>query len=257
MFLGTLVLGCVVGLISSILGLGGGILIVPLLPLFTDLSRKESVFVSLAAILIIVTINTISFLRQGQVNLKAVFMFGPLTAVGSAVAAFFISPYFSNNDLRITLATVLLVWGLMNIFKVFKKTNNSALEETSLKKSKLVFYCLLSLLAGVLSGLLGIGSGLILSLMLVGIFWVDDDKISPTSNGIMVFTTFFACLAYVIKNQAVDVLPHIQTYTFPLVLGAVSTSFFGRKIQHLLSRKARGVILILLLIVLSMKTFMS
>lgn len=256
MFLGTLILGCVVGLISSILGLGGGILIVPLLPLFTDLSRKESVFVSLAAIFVIVTINTISFLRQGKVNLKAVFMFGPLTAVGSAVAAFFISPYFSNNDLRLTLAAVLLVWGVMNIFKVFKKPSGTPVE-ANLKKSKLVFYCLLSLIAGVLSGLLGIGSGLILSLMLVGIFWVDDDKISPTSNGIMVFTTFFACLAYMIRNEAIDVLPHIQTYTFPLVLGAVSTSFFGRKIQHLLIRKARGVILIVLLIVLSIRTFMS
>ncbi len=254
MFLATLALGCVVGLISSILGLGGGILIVPLLPLFTDLSRKESVFVSLAAILIIVTINTISFLRSGKVNLKAVFLFGPLTAVGSGVAAFFISPYFSNDDLRLTLASVLLFWGLLNIFKVFKKEKGSVVATSP---SKLYFYGFLSLIAGVLSGLLGIGSGLILSLMLVGIFWVDDDKISPTSNGIMVFTTFFACLAYLLKNDAHTVLPHIQDYTFPLVLGAVSTSFFGRKIQHLLSRKTRGVILIVLLIVLSIKTFLS
>jgi len=249
MFFATLALGCVVGLISSVLGLGGGILMVPLLPLFTDLSRKESVFVSLSAILVIVSINTYFFVKAGKVNLRAVFLFGPLTAVGAGLAAFYISPYFSNE-----LAGVLLFWGLANIVKVFKKQNEAVIGKSN---SKLFLYGFLSLVAGVLSGLLGIGSGLILSLMLVGIYWVEEDSISPTSNGIMVFTTFFGCLAYLLKNDAHNVLSHAQDYTLPLVAGAIGTSFFGRKFQHLLSRKKRGIILILLLIVLSIRTFLD
>lgn len=258
MFLATLLLGCVVGLISSVLGLGGGILIVPLLPFITGLSRKESVFVSLAAILIIVSINTLSFLKQNKVNIKAVLLFGPLTALGSGLAAFFISPYFSNNDLRLTLGGVLLVWGLLNIYKIFKTKSKSQFQpKAELRSIVILGYCLLSLVAGALSGLLGIGSGLILSLMLVGIFWVSDDHISPTSNGIMIFTTLFACLAYLIKSEASHLYPLVKNYTFPLVIGAATTSFYGRKIQHKLTREARAVVLVFLLIILSIKTFVS
>ncbi len=261
MFSIPLFLGFIVGLVSSILGLGGGILLVPLLPLVTDLSRKESVFVSLTTIFFIVSVNSYSFYKSKKMNMKSVLTFGPMTGLGSLLAALVISPYFSNNDLRITLAVVLMVWGVLNVFKMFRRRkglspiNNSG---ASLSKSQLLHYICLALIAGMLSGLLGIGSGLILSLVLVGLSWVKDDEISPSSNGIMVFTTFFAALVYLFKSPSLsESLIFLKNYTMPLVLGAVISSYFGRKYQHLLSRQWRAFILIGLLFSLSLRTFFS
>ncbi len=248
----SVLLGTVVGLISSVLGLGGGILLVPLLPVMTDLSRKESVLVSLCSIFFIVSVNTYFFYKEGKVNLKAVFGFGPLTAIGSIVAAYFISPLLTESLLKNILATVLLIWGVFNLYKLKKE------QVVKAESAKHFFsFMLLSLVAGILSGLLGIGSGLILSLMLVGLSWVKSDHISPTSNGIMIFTTFFAVVAYLFKTDLSVFADHLQIYVLPIVVSAMVTAYWGRKFQAKLDRKVRGYILVALLLMLSLKTFIA
>ena len=258
MILSTFILGLVVGLISSVLGLGGGILIVPILPLVTDLSRKESVFVSLFAILVIVLVNTISFLRQKKVDKRAAFIFGPMTAVGAVVAVQFISPHFTNEGLRITLAMVLLFWGGLNVYKVFiQKSHLTEPGSGDFSLSKKVTYFALALGAGALSGLLGIGSGLIISLLFVGLAWLDTDKISPSSNAVMVFTTLAGALTYMAQLGFKSSSEFALNYSLPIIAGALITSYFGRKIQGRVDRKLRAIILIVLLFVLSARTLVS
>lgn len=57
-------LGLVVGTFSALFGVGGGVLIVPLLPLAVNLSVRETIATSLFAIFLVVANNTLSFQRK-------------------------------------------------------------------------------------------------------------------------------------------------------------------------------------------------
>ena len=72
-----LAIGLGIGLDFGFLGLGGGALIVPFLPIAAPMAQVEVIATSLFTILLVVVNNTISFHRKKLVSWKFALVMGP------------------------------------------------------------------------------------------------------------------------------------------------------------------------------------
>jgi uncharacterized membrane protein YfcA len=101
-------IGLAAGILSGIIGIGGGVVIVPALALLAKFPAKMATGTSLGALMIPVgVLGVITYYRAGNVNVKA----SLFIALGLFVGVFIGSQaaqYLSDNAIRKTFAVFLL-----------------------------------------------------------------------------------------------------------------------------------------------------
>lgn len=171
-----LVLGLTVGVILALTGAGGGILAVPLLVFGADLSMAEGGPIGLMAVGLAATLGAVMGLRSGTVRYKAALLIAGAGIVCSP-AGLWLAQRIPNRPLTIVFAFVLLYVA----FRVFQKSmapvsgaaaRGSAAEppcRMDAVRGKLNWtapcaraLALSGVLAGGLSGLLGVGGGFVM-----------------------------------------------------------------------------------------------
>ncbi|OYT67275.1 permease [ANME-1 cluster archaeon ex4572_4] len=81
--------GLAAGVVSSMLGVGGGIILVPLLILLMNLEPHQAVGTSLAIIIPTVLAGALTHYRLGNVNVQLALIIGVGGVVGAVVGAHF------------------------------------------------------------------------------------------------------------------------------------------------------------------------
>jgi len=106
----------VVGIVTGIVGVGGGFLIVPALVILTGISMKQAVGTSL----LIIALNSISgfvgYIDQVIIPWKFLITFTSLTSVGIILGGFLIS-YIPSKLLKKFFAVFLIVMGIFILYK--------------------------------------------------------------------------------------------------------------------------------------------
>ncbi len=250
-------MGGFIGILSGFLGLGGGILIVPLLPLITQLPQQQVIGTSLFCIFLVVFNNTWKFHKMNLVSWPVVLRMGPITGVLAFIFGR-LSFSFTDTQLKALLATVLFVVMIWTLLKKTPKVLEGKVESGSMDRSIWWVLAAVSALAGLLSGLTGVGSGMILGAILINLQVVSNEKLSPTSNGIMMFTTGMGVPAFLMETTAHSHSMMVGSVHLDLaigiVLGAMTTSQWSRRYQHRLQANPRKFVLGGLLFVLFVKT---
>jgi uncharacterized protein len=112
MTLAFLLLGLLVGMLSGVVGLGGGILIVPALVFFFRMSQHRAQGTSLAALLAPIGVLAFwEYYKAGNVDLRAALMI----ALGYAVGGYFGGAWAQHlpaNVLQKALGALMVVVGL-------------------------------------------------------------------------------------------------------------------------------------------------
>ena len=109
-------IGLVAGLFSALFGVGGGIVIVPLLLLLCGFEGRTAAATSLAAIGITALAGTILYAFEGHVEVGHAALVG-LPAAGGAVVGTFVQQRISGRALVLAFAgllAVLAVWLLLS-----------------------------------------------------------------------------------------------------------------------------------------------
>jgi len=109
-FLLLLLLGLFSGLLASMCGVGGGLILVPLFVLFCGLSQSQAVATSLAIIIPTALVGTLSNVQAGIIDWKVVLP----VALGAVISAWFGSVLMRQLDellLRRIFASLMLVVG--------------------------------------------------------------------------------------------------------------------------------------------------
>ncbi len=210
------------GVVSVFLGLGGGILFVTLLPMFAEISHRETVATSLLTTFLIVSLNSYFFARQSLVKWKVVFTIVPSAAIGSYTAAT-LSHFIGERHLQFIFVGVIFLLALRTFLNVPGAKKNIRWPLASL----------VGVSVGGASGLAGIGAGVILSPVLLNWGGVKGYEVSPTSNAVMVFTTLFATLVFFElphDNMARFGLIHMDKVLVLFVAASVC-AHFGRSYQ--------------------------
>ncbi len=246
-------MGLCVSLVSVFIGLGGGILMVPLLPEIFDLTVHEAVATSLLTIFFVVSDNTYKFNKAGLVKWPVVFLMGPISTI-TAFAAAQLSKTVDSRYILMALMGLLVLVAVRTLFSSFLKKSYQVREK--LETPHRIFSFFGGAMAGLTSGFAGVGSGVILSPVMIVVRSVSPAQLAPTANANMAFTTFAASLAFVFGGELVK-WNQWGLVRWDISLGVfVSASFFShflRSHQNKLPFKAKSLILALLLLFLIFK----
>ena len=106
-----LLIGVAAGFFSALFGVGGGIVIVPLLLLAGGFTERPAMATSLAAIGIIAAVGTVSYAFHGELKPGAAALIGLPAAVG-AIAGTAVQQRVRNRTLSLAFAGLLLGVGV-------------------------------------------------------------------------------------------------------------------------------------------------
>lgn len=167
--------GALTGLIGALLGLGGGVFLVPILALGFHLEPRTAVAASLVAVIASSSSTTLVNMKRGLVNIPLAFTLLLTTSAGS-LAGGVIAREISTRTLYAIFAATLFIVALIVTWR--SKTRN-VIDDAGLEVGRLggrvvedgkTFTYLMkrlplalsvSLIAGAISGLLGVGGGVI------------------------------------------------------------------------------------------------
>ncbi|AWB85529.1 sulfite exporter TauE/SafE family protein [Mycetocola zhujimingii] len=182
------VIGLAAGFLSGLFGVGGGILIVPALLLLLALDQRIAAGTSLAAIVPMAAVGVLSYALSGSVDWIA----GLLLVAGSVVGAQ-IGIRLLNRIPRRVVSWLFIGFLLVVIATLFLVTpsRDAFVEITLLSGAGLV---LLGLGTGVLSGLLGIGGGVVIVPLLILLFGASDLVAKGTSLAVIIPTALFGTI---------------------------------------------------------------
>jgi uncharacterized membrane protein YfcA len=220
-------LGSIVGFLAGLLGIGGGLIIVPalvyLLPIVgvsSDVVMPMALGTSLGAIVITSTVAALAHHRKKNIPWQLARQLMILVAVGALIGAF-IADSLSSEALTSFFSSVVILLAAYMLLSI------KASKERDLPATY-VFQCI-SFVTGIISSLMGIAGGAILvpSLSFFGISVRHAIGIA-TACGVMV--ALFGSLGYIITGFNSPNLPQwsLGYIYFPALLGIViSSSIFA------------------------------
>jgi hypothetical protein len=170
----TVAVGLLAGVLSGLFGVGGGIVMTPGLTTLTGLPSIVAVATPLPVILPTAMMGAFTYHRAGEVDMRA----AKWIAIPGAAAAVFGAALTQVVDPQVLLllTAMLLAWQSVDILR--GRPPSDAGHVRLLSPRTLI---LLGLVAGTLSGLLGIGGGIILVPALAGMLGVPLKRALGTS----------------------------------------------------------------------------
>ena len=182
-------LGFAAGLLGSMIGLGGGIIVVPVLT-FLGFPPTVAASNSLFAALSNATASTISYSKQKRIEYSLGLKFGLLSIPGTVLGAI-ISTDIAPDIFKILFGFVLIA---SSAYIFLRKKIES--KEKTISKQVIVFAIGASFFAGIISSFFGIGGGIIfVPLMVVGM-GMAMKKAAPTSQMILLFTSLSGVIVH-------------------------------------------------------------
>ncbi len=109
-------LGLVIGAYGTMIGAGGGFLIVPILLLAWDLPPAQAAGTSLVVVFLNAVAGSIANARHKRIDFRSGLWFAGATLPG-AVAGAFLSQYFSGRAFALTFGTMLFLVALLLMWK--------------------------------------------------------------------------------------------------------------------------------------------
>ena len=104
-------IGLLAGLFSALFGVGGGVVVVPLLLLVAHFSERPAMATSLAAVFVISIAGAATYAFHGEVRPGAAAIVG-LPAIAGAVAGAALQQRLANRTLSLAFAVLLTALGV-------------------------------------------------------------------------------------------------------------------------------------------------
>jgi uncharacterized membrane protein YfcA len=229
----------VAGLLGALTGLGGGVVIVPLLTLVFNIDLHYAAGASLVSVIATSSGAAASYVREGFSNVRIGMFLEMATTVG-ALAGAALATLLPGRAIAVVFGVVLLVSAvfvrhrhnravqqppdrLATLFRL-----DSTLQEPEgprpyhVRRVPLGFG--LMAVAGTLSGLLGIGSGALKVLAMDGAMGLPF-KVSTATSNFMIGVTAAASAGIYLRRGYLD-----PGLTFPVMLGVLAGAFVGARL---------------------------
>ncbi len=227
------------GLLGSLTGLGGGFVIIPLLYLLLHVDIHYAIGASLVSVIATSSGSAAAYVKEGITNMRLGMFLEIATTAGAMVGAI-VAIYIPGNYIAIIFGCILI---LSSIMSLRKKAENITTDKSYLAAklklngsypttsgtveygvSNVVGGFFMMIFAGVISGLLGIGSGALKVIAMDGIMRIPF-KVSTTTSNFMIGVTAAASAVVYLQRGYID--PGIS---MPVVIGVLLGALTGSKI---------------------------
>lgn len=255
------------GFIGSLLGLGGGIIVIPILTLMIGIPIQEAIGASIVSVIATSSGAAIAYVRDKITNIRIGMFLETATTLGAITGAF-VASLISPRALFFTFALIMF-YSAATMFKNRNRELPEEVEEHPLaKRLKLsgayfdkVLNCnvtynvqgvypgwIVMYIAGILSGLLGIGGGMF-KVLGMDMFMKLPMKVSTATSNFMIGVTAAASAGVYFMRG--DINPAIAG---PVALGVLLGARLGAIIMERLNNKTlrRLFIPVLLYVALQM-----
>jgi hypothetical protein len=228
------------GLLGALTGLGGGVVIVPLLALVFHVDMRYAIGASLVSVIATSSGAAAAYVREGFSNMRIGMFLEIATTVGAIVGAL-IATHVSTSTIAVVFGFVLLYSAYLSVrtqpapppnpkqdrVSRFLRLDGSyptpqGAQAYTVHRIPLGFGFMFG--AGTLSGLLGIGSGAVKVLAMDQAMRIPF-KVSTTTSNFMIGVTAAASAGVYLARGYID--PGIA---MPVVLGALGGSMLGAKV---------------------------
>ncbi len=237
-------LGFAAGLLGSIIGLGGGIIIVPVLTFFgfsPALAASNSIF----AVFSNAIASSISYAKQRRIEYSIGLKLGLLSIPGTVVGAF-ISSEITPSIFKILFALILISASIY----IFSKRK---IEQKNYNLSKQIMILAIgaSFVAGIISGLFGVGGGIIFVPLMVVAMGLSMKNAAPTSQFILLFASGSALVTHTI-------LGHPDFYqALLLATGAFVGGLVGARLSLEIKENSLKILISIVMIAVAVKLFID
>lgn len=230
------------GLLGSLTGLGGGVVVIPLLTLCFNVDFHYAIGAALVASIATSSGSASAYVKEGITNIR-LGMFLEIATTMGAVGGAIIALWMPTNTIAVIFGCVLIFTALMQQRRSADHSNIKGSElakklklygtyptKDGVKSYQLTHVCggfSIMVSAGVLSGLLGIGSGVLKVLAMDSAMKVPF-KVSTTTSNFMIGVTAVASAVVYIQRGYIE--PGIA---FPIMIGVLCGALTG---THLLKK---------------------
>jgi uncharacterized membrane protein YfcA len=254
------------GLMGSLTGLGGGIVIVPLLTVGFGVDIRYAIGASLVAIIAVSSGSAASYVKRGYTNIRVGMLLEVGTVLGALVGAGLVS-HIPGRVLQVAFGVVLIYSVFLTLREARRATSmvetgppdplavRLRLDSTfPADDGSLVAYRVRHIpgalgvmaVAGVISSLLGIGSGAIKVLAMDQLMRLPF-KVSTTTSNFMIGVTAAASSGIYLHRGYVDV-----RIAAPVMLGALLGSTVGARLLTRLGSKTLRLIFAAVILILGL-----
>lgn len=232
----------VAGLVGSLTGLGGGVVVIPLLTLGFGVDMRYAIGAALVTSIATSSGAAAAYIKEGITNVRIGMFLEIATTIGAVIGAI-VAIYMNKMVIAIIFGIVLIFSSLRTVFRHTPEVDYDQIESKAGEKLKLngsytdkngevIHYKVtnvatgfsLMTVAGVLSGILGIGSGA-LKVLAMDTAMKMPFKVSTTTSNFMVGVTAAASAVIYLQRGYID-----PGLAFPIVPGVLLGAFIGSHI---------------------------
>jgi uncharacterized membrane protein YfcA len=227
------------GLLGALTGLGGGVVLVPLLTLVFHVDVRLAIGASLISVIATSSGAAAAFVREGYTNIRVAMLLEVATTCGALAGAHLVSRV-PTSAIAVLFGGVLAASALTSVWKgpepqatgADRLATRLGLDGTVPTQDGKVAYHVrrvpsgfgLMFLAGGLSGLLGIGSGALKVLAMDRIMGLPF-KVSTTTSNFMIGVTAAAGAGVYFARGDID-----PTLACPVMLGVLAGALVGARL---------------------------
>ena len=228
------------GLLGALTGLGGGVVIVPVLVLLFGVDIRYAIGASLVSVIATSSGAAVAYVREGLSNIRIGMFLEVATTLGALLGAY-LTAKISGHWIAIIFGVVLL-YSALSSFRQWPSNapagqvnplaqrlelsgtypGPNGPESYTAERVPLGFGIMFG--AGTLSGLLGIGSGAVKVLAMDQAMKLPF-KVSTTTSNFMIGVTAAASAGIYLSRGYID-----PTLAMPVMLGVLAGSLFGTHI---------------------------
>jgi uncharacterized protein len=242
----------IAGMLGSLTGLGGGVVVVPLLTLVFGVDIRYAIGASLVSVIATSSGAAAAYLREGYSNMRVGMFLEIATTVG-ALSGAFVAAYVSTSAIAVIFGVVLLYSAYESLrtkrdsalalpadriatlleldgsypaasadgAQIVARGDGAAVERQSYHVRNVPAGFSLMYIAGLLSGLLGIGSGAVKVLAMDQAMKLPF-KVSTTTSNFMIGVTAAASAGIYLRRGYID-----PGLALPVVLGVLGGALTG------------------------------
>lgn len=230
----------VAGLVGSLTGLGGGVVLIPLLTIVFKVDIHYAIGTSLISVIATSSGAAAAYVKEGITNIRLGMFLEVATTIGAIIGAF-LATYIPAQWIAIVFGGILIFSAITSFSKhdehidtspsgpyaAAMKLNNSYPTPQGMQSytvHNVAGGFMMMNVAGIISGLLGIGSGALKVIAMDRIMKIPF-KVSTTTSNFMIGVTAAASAGIYLRRGYID-----PGLSMPVLLGVLLGAFAGSKL---------------------------
>jgi uncharacterized membrane protein YfcA len=248
--------GASTGLVGSLLGVGGGVILVPILTLALGVPIRGAIAASLISVIATASASSTVNLEKGLLNMRLAMALEVATTIGG-LSGGISAALLTQRQLFLLFG---LTMGLMGVVMAVRSKKRNVITDLEVdpgvlggtfsegtttyvyRVKRLPFGLASSLLAGALSGLLGVGGGMV-KVPVLNSFCGIPIRVASATSAFMIGVTG-AASAFVYFGRGDVILP----MTAVVALGSLPASLLGAHISHKVEARALKILMAVVLL---------